>query len=409
MNLLRSASFFLFLGVILAQDTWSSWLNQGIRAFNNGQYCEAGIAFQKSVDLNRSAVEPRLYLGSAWMRQYIPGAASPENLEIASNAERAFLEVLNLEPKNVPALDALASLAYLQSMGTQSEEEKLKLLEAARGWYLKVVDVEPARKDAHYALGVIGWASWYPGWNAARSKLGMRPEEPGPLVDAATRAELRARYGATLQDAIDHLNLALALDPQYDDAMAYMNLIVRESADLCDSTSEYATRSLEADAWIQKALDTRKEKNAAGGIQTTGAWGGAGGGGGGSPLAPTSGNESESATPPNRIFVRESDMQLRLTSQTHPVYPPVARQARIEGDVVLKAVIGKDGRVLTVDLESGHPLLAGAAMDAVRQWKYTPLRLNGDLIQVITSIRMRFRLDETKPEADGSTTVRIVR
>lgn len=399
MNHLRSAACFLFLGAALAQDTGNSWLDQGIRDFKNGHYREAEEAFQKSVDLNPSAVQPRLYLGSARMNQYIPGATSSENLQTASNAERSFLTVLDLDPKNVTALDSLASLAYFQSMGAQSEAEKFRLLEAARGWYLRVVEVDPAKKEAHYSLGVIGWGTWFPDWNAARSKLGMRPDAPGPLVDPAVRAELRARHGLTLQDAIDHLNKALELDPQYDDAMAYMNLILRESADLCDSKSEYEKLTLEADAWIQKALDTRQEKSTAGGIPAAvgqvGAVGGSGGGG--SRLPATPGNESEMASPPNRIFVQESVMQSRLISQPLPIYPSDAKQAHIEGDVVLNAIIGKDGRVLQLDFESGHPLLAVPAIDAVRLWKYTPLLLNGEPIEVVTPIRLKFRLDETKP------------
>jgi len=257
---LRIVAFFLILGSALAQDTWNAWLKEGVDAFKSGHYSDAVAAFQKSVDLNPSAVEPRLYLASAWMNQYIPGATSPENLQAANNAERGFLAVLDLDPRNVTALESLASLKYLESQAAQVLEDKLKPLDEARGWYLKVVEADPGKKEAHYSLGVIAWSTWYPAWNAARVKLGMRPDQPGPIADPTVRAELRGRYETTKLDGIDHLNKALALDPKYDDAMAYMNLIVREYADLSDSKPEYQRMIAEADAWIQKALDTRREK-----------------------------------------------------------------------------------------------------------------------------------------------------
>jgi len=385
---LRLTAFFLILGSALAQDTWNDWLNEGVRAFKSGHYGEAAAAFQRSVDLNPSAVEPRLYLASAWMNQYIPGARSPENLQFASNAERGFLAVLDLDPRNITALESLASLKYLESQGTQVLEDKLKPLDEARGWYLKVVEADPGKKEAHYSLGVIDWAIWYPPWNAARTKLGMRPETPGPMADPAVRAELRSHYEATVLDGIDHLNKALAIDPQYDDAMAYKNLLLREYADLCNSKPEYEKLKAEADALVQKALDTRREKAEqsarTGTIETTGP-------GIAAPEPPT-----ESRSTPKRITVGGGVMESMLTSRTPPKYPEDAKQARIEGDVLLTAIIARDGSVQQLDVKSGHPLLASAAVEAVMQWKYQPTLLNGQPVEVVTSIHINFVLDKSK-------------
>jgi TonB family protein len=387
---LRLIAFFLILGSALAQDTWNDWLNEGVRSFKSGRYVEATAAFQKSVDLNPSAVEPRLYLASAWMNQYIPGATSPENLQVASNAERGFLAVLDLDPRNVTALESLASLKYLESQGAQVLEDKLKHLDEARGWYLKVVEADPGKKEAHYSLGVIDWATWYPAWNAARVKLGMRPDQPGPIADPAVRAELRGRYEATMLDGIDHLNKALAIDPQYDDAMAYKNLLLREYADLCNSKPEYEKLKAEADALVQKALDTRREKAEqsarTGTIETTGP----------GIAAPPPEPPTESRSAPKRITVGGGVMESMLTSRTPPKYPEDAKQARIEGDVLLTAIIAKDGSVQQLDVKSGHPLLASAAIEAVMQWKYQPTLLNGQPVEVVTSIHINFVLDKSK-------------
>ena len=89
----------------------------------------------------------------------------------------------------------------------------------------------------------------------------MRPEDPGPLKDKKVRDELRAKYLDMVNDGIKNLDQALEIDPRYDDAMAYLNLLYRERADLAGHTRE-STRptSNQADAWLQKTLDTRKAK-----------------------------------------------------------------------------------------------------------------------------------------------------
>jgi tetratricopeptide (TPR) repeat protein len=107
---------------------------------------------------------------------------------------------------------------------------------------------------------VIAWAKWYPDWNNARTKAGMKPDAPGPLKDKAAREELKAKHGAMLDDALKSLQRALDLDKEYDDAMAYMNLLYRERADLAESSAEYQRDVNLADEYIQKALDTRKIK-----------------------------------------------------------------------------------------------------------------------------------------------------
>jgi protein TonB len=75
-----------------------------------------------------------------------------------------------------------------------------------------------------------------------------------------------------------------------------------------------------------------------------------------------------------------------------PAYPPGAKAARIQGHVVLDVIIGKDGSVLEIKLVSGHPLLAPAAMEAVKQWTYKPTLLNGEPVEVKTQVDVNFTL-----------------
>jgi protein TonB len=81
-----------------------------------------------------------------------------------------------------------------------------------------------------------------------------------------------------------------------------------------------------------------------------------------------------------------------IINQTRPLYPPLARQARIQGNVVLHAIIDKEGKVAQLEVISGHPLLVQSALDAVKQWRYKPTTLNGDPVEVDTTITVTFTM-----------------
>jgi protein TonB len=82
----------------------------------------------------------------------------------------------------------------------------------------------------------------------------------------------------------------------------------------------------------------------------------------------------------------------KLVNRVQPIYPPLARQTRISGTVRLHAIIGKDGTVQQLQVESGHPLLVQSALDAVKQWRYQPTLLNGEPVEVDTEIDVIFSL-----------------
>jgi len=235
-------------------------LNKGVAAFKNAKYPDAVTYFTKAIELDPTFATARLYLATAYMNQYIPGAVSPENEEMAKNALANFQKVLDADAKNATAIESIASLYYLESQGTTKLEDKLDRLESARQWYQKLTEVDPNRKEAFYSLGVIAWARWYPDWNAARSKAGMKPDAPGPLKDKKAREELVEKHGQLLESGIASLKRALEIDKEYDDAMAYLNLLYRERADLADNSAGYQKDVEMADDWMQKALDTRKMK-----------------------------------------------------------------------------------------------------------------------------------------------------
>ena len=84
------------------------------------------------------------------------------------------------------------------------------------------------------------------------------------------------------------------------------------------------------------------------------------------------------------------DLRLKLLQKVLPVYPAAARTARIQGEVVLEIVVDPDGRVSLTRVLSGHILLQQAAMDAVQQWVYSPMFLNGQAVEVLTTVSLNF-------------------
>lgn len=95
---------------------------------------------------------------------------------------------------------------------------------------------------------------------------------------------------------------------------------------------------------------------------------------------------------PQRIEVDSEIQAGNLLSMIQPAYPPIARQARIQGDVLLTAVIDRAGKISELKVLSGNPLLSGAARAAVERWRYRPTLLHGQAVEVVTKITVQFRL-----------------
>jgi len=109
---------------------------------------------------------------------------------------------------------------------------------------------------------------------------------------------------------------------------------------------------------------------------------------------------SQDAAPPSDR-VTADPAKVQLIRPVHPTYPPLARQARIQGTVVLKIVIAKSGDVQDVQLVSGHPMLAPAAIAAVKQWKYQPYLVNGDPADVETAVQVNFKIADDTSALQG--------
>jgi Tfp pilus assembly protein PilF len=226
-------------------------LNQGVGAYTNAQFAEAVEHFNNAVELDPEFQTARLYLATAYMSQYIPGAESPENVEMAQKANKEFSNVLERDPQNTVAIASIASLFFHQKKFDEAEE-----------WNRKLIAADPNYKEAYYTLGVIAWSRTFQVRMEARAELGMKPEDPGPLKDKKVREEVRGKNIDIVNSGLEQLQKAIQIDPEYDDAMAYLNLLHREKADLLDTKEEYEKETELADNWVDKTLAVKKIKAA---------------------------------------------------------------------------------------------------------------------------------------------------
>jgi tetratricopeptide (TPR) repeat protein len=173
-------------------------------------------------------------------------------MKMANAAESTFKDVLKDNPRDTTAIAYLGSL-YLNE----------KRWDESKAWYDKLTTVDPKSAVGFYSKGFIAWSEWYPADGTARANLGMKLEDPGPIKDKKVREELKAKYSGIIDEGLKNLDMALQVDPDYDDAMAYENLLIRERADLADNKEEYDQQIKIADNWIDKAMAVKKKKNEA--------------------------------------------------------------------------------------------------------------------------------------------------
>src|SRR5208337_2246290 len=224
-------------------------LNKGVQAYKNAKYENAIEHFKNAVALDPSLINARLYLATAYAQQYIPGAESPENNRFAEQAIDVFKQVLDLHPpaeQQVHSLKGIASLYF-----------NMKKFDLAKQYYQKVADLDPNDPETYYSIAVIDWTQAYTPRLEARAKLGLKPTDE--IKDKKTCADLlkaiKATNQAAVEDGIAKLQKSIELRPDYDDAMAYLNLMYRERADLeCDNPDARKADLKSADDWVDKTM-----------------------------------------------------------------------------------------------------------------------------------------------------------
>jgi tetratricopeptide (TPR) repeat protein len=231
-------------------------LNKGVTAYKNAKYEEAIDHFQQAVALDPSLINAKMYLATAFAQQYIPGADTPDNNKMADEAIEQYQNVLAMNPARDQKVNSAKGIAYLYL--------NMKKFDEAKKYYRMAADIDPNDPEPYYSVGVIDWTACYQPRMEERAKLGLKPDEnlnPKNKDQKTACAELKTKNWPSIEEGIENLNKAIQLRPDYDDAMAYLNLMYREKADVeCDDLNARQEDLKTADHWVDQTLLTKKAK-----------------------------------------------------------------------------------------------------------------------------------------------------
>jgi len=235
-------------------------LNKGVTAFKNGQYDSAVEDFKQAKDLDPTLLNARLYLATAYASQYIPGAPSEQNRNIGKQAVQEFKDILGTNPDNLNAIDGIGSILF-QMAGTPYDP---KLFEESKTYHQKHIQLKPEDPEPYYWIGVIDWTLAFRAngemrkdYNEKNIRKQIKDTDPLP---ATLRADYISKYGSLIDEGIADLQKAITLRPDYDDAMAYLNLLYRRKADTVESSSERADLQKQADDLVDKVKEVKQKR-----------------------------------------------------------------------------------------------------------------------------------------------------
>jgi tetratricopeptide (TPR) repeat protein len=235
-------------------------LNKGVQSFKNGQYDVAIEDFKQAKDLDPTLMNARLYLATAYATQYIPGAPSQENMQFGNQAIAEFKEVLQQDSNNLSAIDGIGSILF-QMAGTPFDEAKF---EESKTYHQKHIALQPNDPEPYYWIGVIDWTLAFRAnglmrvdYNKDHINKQIKDDDPLP---PAVRAEYVTKEGALIDEGIAALKKAIQIRPDYDDAMAYLNLLYRRKADTVESADERLALKKQADDLIDQVKEIKQKR-----------------------------------------------------------------------------------------------------------------------------------------------------
>ncbi len=224
-------------------------LNKGVDAYKSAHYEEAIGHFQKATQLDPSLPMAKSYLATALAQNVVAGLDTPENLSTAQQAIGMFQEVLARDPNDVNSLKQVAGIYF-----------SIKKLDEAKAWQKKVLAVDPKDPEAAYTIGVIDWTQAHQNALKELVPAGINDDGEGNVKAPKKVMEtLKAENAPLVEEGLQYLTQANANRANYDDAMAYLNLIYRRKADV-DFGNDAARKAdlAAAEDWRTKAMGTRK-------------------------------------------------------------------------------------------------------------------------------------------------------
>jgi tetratricopeptide (TPR) repeat protein len=224
-------------------------LNKGVDAYKSAHYEEAIGHFQKATQLDPSLPMAKSYLATALAQNVVPGLDTPDNMKTAQQAIDIFQDVLAKDPHDVNSMKQIAGIYF-----------SIKKLDDAKSWQKKVLAEDPKDPEAAYTVGVIDWTEAHENTLKALLPAGVNDDGEGNAKAPKKVMEpLKAQNASLVEEGLQYLNQAVANRANYDDAMAYLNLIYRRKADV-DFGNDAARKDdlAKAEEWRTKAMGTRK-------------------------------------------------------------------------------------------------------------------------------------------------------
>jgi tetratricopeptide (TPR) repeat protein len=235
-------------------------LNKGVANFKNGQYDKAVEDFKEAKDLDPSLMNARLYLATAYASQYIPGAPSDENVARGNAAIAEFKGVLDKDPNNLSAIDGIGSILF-QMSGQPFNPAKFQ---ESKTYHQKHIELKPTDPEPYYWIGVIDWTLAFRANAELRTAYNKdhinKQIKEGDALPASVRADYVSKDGPLVDEGITYLQKAIQLRPDYDDAMAYLNLLYRRKADMVESADERASYQKQADDLVDKVKEIKQKR-----------------------------------------------------------------------------------------------------------------------------------------------------
>ena len=234
-------------------------LNKGVNAYKSAQFDVAIEDFKQAKDLDPTLTNAQLYLATAYATQYVPGAPSAENVRNGEQAIAEFKEILAKDPNNLSALDGIGSILYNMA-GTPFDESKMQ---DSKTYHEKHISMKADDPEPYYWVGVIDWSLAYHGNKEMReeyngtAKKTIKDSDPMPPPLAT---QFGAKYSQTIDEGITDLQKAIQLKPDYDDAMAYLNLLYRQKADTETSADARNADLKNADDLVDKVKAIKQKK-----------------------------------------------------------------------------------------------------------------------------------------------------
>jgi tetratricopeptide (TPR) repeat protein len=224
-------------------------LNKGVDAYKSAHYEEAIGHFQRATELDPTLAMAKTYLATALAQDIVPGATTPENLKTANQAIAIFKEVLVKNPDDLNSIKRIAGIYY-----------NINDFENAKIWQKKVLAIDPKDPEAAYTIGAINWNEAHEELLKLLVPAGLNDDGKGNVkAPKKLMEEYKTQAAAQVEEGMKYLQMALENRPNYDNAMAYLNLMYRSKANIDYGHAEDVKNDLaEADKWVAKALSTRK-------------------------------------------------------------------------------------------------------------------------------------------------------